>query len=253
MSMLSRRAAIVDLVRQEGNITINQLREALPEVSEITIRRDLEALDKERQLVRVRGGAKSLEFILSVHEDFYTNRLVSNTDAKQLIAHKAVKLLQPKDSVYLDSGSTAFFLSGLIPDLELVITTTGLTCAIELAKLHNVSLQIPGGMVNKNSFSVNGDVSVAALKSINFNTAFLGITGYLSDGRFVTSVAEDFLLKKTVVANSQQVVILMDSSKVGKLGAYTIATLDEVDVVICDEELPVSIRSKMESKGIIVI
>ena len=82
MKNSSRREIIVDKVRQQGSVTLAELMQALPEVSETTLRRDLEALDRERQLVRVRGGAKSLESLLSVMEDSYANRLVTHAESR---------------------------------------------------------------------------------------------------------------------------------------------------------------------------
>ena len=186
-------------------------------------------------------------------EDSYANRLVTHAEEKRIIAQKAVRLVEPKTSLYLDSGSTAFCLASLFPDIPCVVTTSGLTCAMELSKLQNPTLQMPGGLMNKNSYSVNGDVSVSTVGQLNFNMAFLGVTGYLSGGRFVTSVAEDYLLKRTVVANSQRVIILMDSSKVGKVGTYTIASVDDVDTIVTDGSLPSKEVSFLESKGIIVL
>jgi DeoR family transcriptional regulator of aga operon len=248
-----RRKHIVELVRQKGNVTMAQLQKALPNVSEITLRRDLETLDKERQLVRIRGGAKSLESILSVWEDSYSNRMVSNLEEKQDIARKAAALIMPKTSIYLDSGSTAFCLASLIPDFECVITTTGITCALELSKLRYPLVQMPGGFINKNSFSLNGDTSVTYLDHLNFNIAFLGVTGYIPGKYFVTSVAEDYMLKRTVMKSSQKVVVLMDSSKLDKLGAYTIARLDEVSTVVTDGHMDRDLVIAMERKGITVL
>ena len=248
-----RRKIILDMVRQEGSVTLAQLQERLSDVAEITLRRDLEALDRERQLVRIRGGAKSLEAILGVYEDSYANRLVNNAEEKHLIAQKAVRLFRPKTSIFLDSGSTAFCLAALMPDEECVITTPGITCAMELSKLQKPKLRMLGGVINKNSFSVNGDVSVAEAADLNFNIAFLGATGYIPGVGFVTSVTEDYMLKKTVVENSQKVVMLVDSTKVGKLSTYTVAPLGKVDTVVTDGRFREEDLAVLRDAGITVL
>lgn len=248
-----RKKVILDIVRREGSVTLSRLQEQLPDVAEITLRRDLEALDRERQLVRIRGGAKSLESILGISEDSYANRLVSNVEKKRLIAQKAVGLLRPKISVFLDSGTTAYCLACIVPDEEYIITTSGITCAMELSKLPKPRLRMLGGSVNKNSFSVNGDVSVAELTDLNFNIAFLGSTGYIPGRGFVTSVEEDYMLKKTVVENSQQVVMLVDSTKVGKLGTYTIAPLSKVDTVVVDDGFREEDLAAIRAAGVAIL
>lgn len=249
----TRRRLILDIVRREGSVTLARLQEQLPDVAEITIRRDLEALDRQRRLVRIRGGAKSLESILGISEDSYANRLVNNVEEKRLIAQKAVKLLRPKISVFLDSGSTAYCLACIMPDEEYFITTSGITCAMELSKLQRPHLRMLGGVVNKNSFSVNGDVSVAELSDLNFNIAFLGATGYIPGRGFVTSVPEDYMLKKTVVENSRQVVMLVDSTKVGKLSTYTIAPLCRVDMVVVDDGFREEELAAIREAGVTVL
>ena len=253
MKSEERRKLITEIVKREGRVTLSKLHESMPEISEITLRRDLDVLDKKQKLVRIRGGAKSLESILNAWEDPYANRMVSNAEEKLLIAQKAVKLLSPKTSIYLDSGSTAFSLASIIPDEEYIITTTGITCALELSKLNRPIIQMPGGIVNKNSFSLNGNSMLPYLSDMNFNIAFIGVTGYIPGKRFVTGIPEDYMLKKTVVKNSRRVVILMDSSKVGILGTYTIAELEEVDTVISDDKLDAEVAAVMERRGVKVL
>ena len=110
--MENRRKNIVDLVNQEGSVTLQQLRDAFPTVSDVTLRKDLSFLDSTMQLVRTHGGAKSLPAAIGMIDNFYT-RITVNTEAKNLIAQKATRLMQPNLSVYLAPGTTCYKVKAL--------------------------------------------------------------------------------------------------------------------------------------------
>ena len=104
-TMDERRDAIVALVNEKSNITFAELKKRFPQVSDMTIRTDLKALDEAKRIVRVHGGAKSVEQVIG-NDDLLGKRAVRNVEAKQLIAEKAVKLVRPNTTVFIDSGST---------------------------------------------------------------------------------------------------------------------------------------------------
>jgi DeoR family transcriptional regulator of aga operon len=248
-----RQSIILDLLRTNKQISVQQIKEQMPDVADITIRRDLEAMDREKQLVRVRGGAKSLESILSVWEDSYPNRMRDHMAQKKEIGRKAASLISSHTSIFLDSGSTAMSLADCMPDMEIEVFTTGLTCALELARLKNVNIQMLGGKVNKNSYSVNGDASVIRAQALHFQISFMGVTGYIPGRGFITRVADDFALKQTIVHNSQKTVVIFDSSKVGQDGTYTFASMDEIDVAVTDADLPREAKEDLLRYGIEIL
>ena len=132
--MEQRRNQIVELVNRKGSISFAQLKEAFPSVSEMTLRTDLKALDEARRVVRVHGGVKSVEQVVGT-DDLLSRRSARNAEAKQIIAEKATALLRPNTTLFLDSGSTATAVARCIPDQPMLIYTSGLSCAMELAKL----------------------------------------------------------------------------------------------------------------------
>ena len=136
-SMELRRNAIVSLINEKGSVSFGDLKESFPQVSEMTLRTDLKTLDKAGSIVRIHGGAKSVGTVQSVisKDDFLNKRSILNIDEKQIIARKAIQLLQPDETIFLDSGSTATMMASAIPDEPRLIYTSGLTCAIELANL----------------------------------------------------------------------------------------------------------------------
>src|SRR5699024_5864854 len=100
--MQERRQKIVEFVNRLGTVSFAQLKAAFPEVSEMTLRTDLKALDEERRLVRVHGGAKSVEVVVGT-DDFLLRRSLRAAPEKAQIARKALGLLRPDMTIYLDS------------------------------------------------------------------------------------------------------------------------------------------------------
>lgn len=251
--MDAREKKMEELIRQEGYVSLGKLKEYFPDVSEMTLRRDLDKLDKNRLIVRVHGGAKSLDAVTKISEDLYAKRSVENMDDKTLIANKALKLLNTNESIFLDSGSTVTAFSQIMPDDNYQIITSGLTCAIELARLPKSSVFMLGGKVYKNSLCVNGALSTSLINDIDFDIAFMGTTGYAKDTGFTVNVEEDYVLKKLVISKSKKVVMLMDSNKVGKNATYTFARLKDVDVIVTDDKIDAETMNEFIEKGIEVI
>lgn len=237
--MENRRNAIVELVNSKGNISFAQLKEAFPQVSEMTLRTDLKALDQMRKIVRVHGGAKSVNMVIGT-DGLLGLRTARNADAKELIAQKAVQLLRPNTTFYLDSGSTTTALARLVPDDSYLIFTNSVSCVTELSRLKVPRVTMPGGVLNCYSMSLCGTQSIQAVQKTNFDLMFLGVTSYSDGLGFSCGVEEESFLKQAVMGRSEQVVVLMDSSKIGLKSTYTICDLEDVDIVISDGNLPES-------------
>ena len=250
--MEQRRNQIVELVNRKGNISFAQLKEAFPSVSEMTLRTDLKALDEARRVVRVHGGVKSVEQVVGT-DDLLSRRSARNAEAKQLIAEKAAALLRPNTTLFLDSGSTTTAAARCIPDQPMLIYTSGLSCAMELAKLEKPHVSLPGGSLNRFSMSVCGTQSVQTLEGINFDLLLLGVTGYSPDTGFTCGVEDEARLKQTVLRRSGQKAVLLDSSKIGLKSTFHICDLSEVDVVISDGKLPAAFLQACRNAGVTVL
>ena len=115
-TMEMRRNAIAELVNKHGTVSFAQIKEQFPQVSEMTLRTDLKALDAAKEIVRIHGGAKSVQLVIGT-DDYLTRRAVRNIQSKQEIAKKAVQLVLPDTVIFLDSGSTTTELARIFPDL----------------------------------------------------------------------------------------------------------------------------------------
>lgn len=240
-TMDERRDAIVALVNEKSNITFAELKKRFPQVSDMTIRTDLKALDEAKRIVRVHGGAKSVEQVIG-NDDLLGKRAVRNVEAKQLIAEKAVKLVRPNTTVFIDSGSTTTLMANLFPDEQCVIFTNSLSCGIELSKLTKARVYMVGGLLNRNSLSVVGYSALKEMDPVNYDMAFLGATSYDDQLGFTCESAEDNAIKRMAISKSVQNIILMDASKLGRRGSFTIGQLNEVTDVVMDGNVPDDFR-----------
>lgn len=246
--MQERREKIVELVNRLGTVSFAQIKAAFPDVSEMTLRTDLKALDEERRLVRVHGGAKSVEVVVGT-DDFLLRRALRCAPEKAQIAQKTLTLLRPDMTIYLDSGSTTTALARLIPDERFQIFTSSLSCANELLRLTKARVFLPGGFVNRYSQSLCGIEAVRTVGRINFDLALIGTTSFSDKTGFSCGMEEEAQLKRAVIAQAEQSYVLMDAGKVGLTSTFSFATLDEVDGIVSDDGLPAALADACRARG----
>lgn len=236
-TMDQRRNSIVDIINKNGKVSFAQLKKAFPNISEMTLRTDLKTLDEAKRIVRIHGGAKSVDVVIGT-DDLLSKRAIRNIDAKQLIAEKALRLLRKDATIYLDSGSTTTTLAKQMPDQSDLIYTTSLTCAVELCNLTKPIVHVMGGAMNRYSMSTCGIHTIQDVLRINFDQAFMGVTSYCEPYGFCCGVDEEAVLKRTILNQTHQKIVLMDSSKIGVKTTYSICQLKDVDVIVSDGNLP---------------
>lgn len=248
-TMEQRRNAIVEFINKNGNITFAQLEKKFPNVSQMTLRTDLKSLDEMRKIVRVHGGAKSVEVVLGT-DDYIWQRAVRNVEEKEIIAKKAIKFIRPNITVFLDSGSSTTALAKIWPDQPDFIFTSSMACAMELSKLKQPTVFVVGGELNKYSMSVCGLQAIESVKKVNFDLAVLGVTNYSSDAGFSCSVLMESYLKQIVIRQAAEKIVLMDSSKTEKKSIFQICWLKEVDMVISDQNISSEFKMECEEDGV---
>ena len=243
MNMEQRREKIVSLINREGSVSFTKLKENFHQVSEMTLRRDLEYLDRNKRIIRTHGGARSVEVLIGT-DDLYLKRTTRNADEKKIIAEKAVSLVQENTTIFLDSGSTCTEFARHMPDGPYMIFTTSLSGALELARLQQAQVHI-----NASSLSLKGAMTVRDLAMINFHTAFIGVTGYIHSRGFTCGSPEECELKRTVIEHSEKAVMLMDSQKIGVTSMCTFARAEDVSAVVSDGGLDEKTLREFERAG----
>lgn len=251
-AMETRRKQIAELVNQHGYMSFLQIKENFPNVSEMTLRTDLKVLDEDKTIVRIHGGAKAVQSVIGT-DDYLNRRAIRNLPEKEEIAKKAIKLLSPNTAVFLDSGSTTATMARLFPNQPNLIYTTGLPCATELSGLSEPTVWVPGGRLNRYSISLYGTSVIRELEQVNFHQTFLGVTNYSSETGFTCGNSEEAVLKRTAIKQAEEVIVLMDSSKTGTKGTYTICSLEDIDILISDGGLPTDFLAECRKHHVTVL
>lgn len=252
MSLL-RRNAIRELFQKKPFVSLHELEEMFPDVSGMTLRRDIEYFEKRGEAIKVRGGARSMKFITTSMEDAFSLRLHTNSGAKDKVARAALRFIETGRSIFLDSGTTVLRLAEHMPDERLTVTTTGLNIALELMKKDMPIVNIVGGMINRDNITVSGNQAVQFIEGINIDVAFIVPSGISGKDGLTCGNYTDCELKRLVVKKARKVVLLMDSSKLNKSLPYTFCSLEEVDCIISDDQLPLDITERAKNAGIEII
>ena len=251
-SMRERREGIAQFVTSEGSVTFGQIKAAFPDVSEMTLRTDLKALDEARRIVRTHGGARSVEFVVGT-DDLLLNRTTRNVEAKVAIARKARDLVRPNTTLFLDSGSSTTTLARELEDVPALVFTNSLTCAAELARLERARCIMVGGNLNRYSMSLNGSKTVEDVGALSLDQLFLGVTSYHPAVGFACGSDEEAALQRALMSRAVRTGVLMDSTKVGRKSTFRICGLEEVDAVVSDGGLPEDFAKACQEAGVEVL
>jgi DeoR family transcriptional regulator, fructose operon transcriptional repressor len=230
-----RHQRIRDLVRGQRVARVDGLAEAL-QVSAATIRRDLEDLERHGVLQRVHGGAVAIEG--SLEEPPFDDRTSIAEREKDAIAEAALPFVRPKDTVYLDGGSTVLSLARrLLPFTLLTVVTNSLRVA-QIFGSTGPRMILVGGECRRLSQTLVGPLSRHVLGATNFDLAFMGTVGIsVRDGLTTTDPAEAFT-KELAMARARRVALLTDSAKFGKASFVRFASAEDLDVLITDHAAP---------------
>lgn len=244
---------IAELLDKRGKLTLEQLDEHFPNVSQMTIRRDLLQLEQEGRVIRVRGGAMSVKEVQKVSGESYTRKIASQTDEKITIAQKAASLVEENSSIFMDGGTTALYLAKELPDIDIHVFTNGLAVAIELAKKKNMKVTMLGGQVMPENLSTSSPSAKMYFENTNFELAIISASAFTPEDGFScgSQVEADLLILARKKARS--VYMMLDSSKIGKIMPYTFAHLDDINVLITDGNFPADLKAKFAEENIVVM
>lgn len=236
-SALERHQQIVDLVNRAKNIRVTDLAEQL-EVSESTIRTDLETLDDQGLLVRVRGGAISIENSENASSNSPMNeRLLKNADQKQSIARWAAGLVEDNDVIMLDASSTVFHIAKFLHDRRnLTVFTNGIAVAQELAKESTNTVITIGGILRPNGNAITGEIGKQLLQDYHVRTAFVSCGAFTPELGFFEMDMQEAQMKSLMLKPAQRRVAMIDASKIGEVGLTSFATLADFDYFVTDEK-----------------
>ncbi|MET8005715.1 DeoR/GlpR family DNA-binding transcription regulator [Nonomuraea glycinis] len=225
-----RHAEIMRRVRLSGATSVRDLASQLG-VSPSTIRRDLEVLDRDGTLRRVRGGALA---------DADTDRPFAEVSAadeqdKEAVAARAARLVGDGDVILLDIGTTTVRLARRLRGRRVTVVTSSLAVLDALRADTEVELLLLGGMVRRTYHSLVGVLTETALSQVVADRVFLGASGVRPDGQLVDTTLAEVPLKRAMIAAAGQVVLLVDRHKFPGTGALRVCGPEDIDVIVTNE------------------
>ena len=249
MYPFERKEKLLDRLRKEGRITIEEDARRL-RVSRITLHRDLQELEGQGLVKKVRGGA-----VFTGNSQFETHfdlRLKANIREKEEIARKAVGVIRDDTSIFLDHSSTVMVLARELKShryRNLVLLTNSLAIASELGGEKGIEVILTGGIVQSEFRALSGQWVVETLKRINLHQIFASVGAVSAEQGLMTQIPFIYETLPAVFQCGGQVNILADHSKFFKMATYRIAPLGSSLTIFTDRGLPKSIRREIEKKG----
>ena len=245
-----RQEQMKQYIESQNVVTIKALQQLFPDVSLMTIHRDLDALVRQGIVVKFRGGARSVRY--SSDPEFNV-RMRENNMGKVQIAKKALELIQPNTAIFLDASTTNLALAKILPDINLNIITTGPSIALELCRLHNPVVTLCCGTINRKNLALSGQNTLEMLDKINIDMAFIGVSGCSVEAGFTCGTEGDMLVKHKMIQKARTSVVMCCKEKFSCLMPYTFASLDEVDWMITDAPVPESFQKAAKEAGMKII
>ena len=245
-----RQEQMREYIEQKNVVTIKDLQALFPNVSLMTIHRDLDALESNGLVVKFRGGAKSVKL---AGDPEFNVRMRENNEGKNLIAYKALELIQPHTSIFLDASTTNLALAKSLPDINLNIITTGPSIALELCRLHNPVVTVCCGTINRKNLALSGLNTLQMLEGINIDMAFIGVSGCSVDAGLTCGTEGDMLVKRMVIQKARTSVAMCGNEKFSCLMPYTFAQLSDVDYMICDTDVPETVAQAAKQAGVKIL
>lgn len=247
-----RREAIANLIASEGRVTVADLVKRFG-VTEDCIRKDLRTLAADGRCRRVYGGAIAAT---PADEHNIISRMAVHAPEKQLMAQKAVRLIEDGQVVFLDISSTNVYLAECIAEsgLSCTVISNMLDVLKALTNAPHVKAQCLPGTVDSESGGLLGAQTLAMISDMHFDLAFLGARSASLDADAVTTFEmDDGLVKHMALQNSDVTYVLTETGKYEASGVYVYARLSEFDGAICDDKLSAETRERIEALGLKVI
>ncbi|MFH8516424.1 DeoR/GlpR family DNA-binding transcription regulator [Streptomyces gelaticus] len=258
-----RRALILDEVRRRGGARVNELTRKL-NVSDMTVRRDLDALARQGVIEKVHGGAVPV-VEASTHEPGFEAKSALELTAKEDIARAAAAMAVPGSAIALSGGTTTYALAQQlldVPDLTVVTNSVRVADVFHAAQRSGgaagtrpgaATVVLTGG-VRTPSDSLVGPVADQAIASLHFDVLFLGVHGISVEAGLSTPNLAEAETNRRFVQSARRVVVVADHTKWGTVGLSSFATLEQVDTFVTDAGLSAAAREEIEEQlpGLVV-
>jgi DeoR/GlpR family transcriptional regulator of sugar metabolism len=242
---------ILEWLQEEGSARVRELSAAF-DVSEVTIRLDLERLEAEGHVVREHGGA----YLKTVQQQVRAMTLHHRThlEEKRRIGRVAANFVEDGETIILDSGSTTTEVAAnLVDRQDLTVITNALNIALNLGALPSISVHMPGGHFKAPTLSLSGEKSAEYFKGLFAQKLFLATAAISTDAGLTYPSLADLHVKRAMIESAQEVYLVADSSKIGRTSFSALGGVELIHVLITDDGISSEDRKAFEEAGIKVV
>jgi DeoR/GlpR family transcriptional regulator of sugar metabolism len=230
-----RREKILELIREDGHAKVMDLSRIF-KVTEVTIRQDLEKLEKDGDVVREHGGAYLKNIDLNVRNFSLQNQ--ENLAEKILIARKAIEFIENGDTIILDSGSTTTEIAKLINGFKnLTVITNALNIALILGAQAEVNVIVTGGEFKAPTLSLTGQKAADFFQNLHVDKLFLATAGIALKSGLTYPGISDICVKRAMIESANEIYLVADSSKIGKNAFASLGALSLINYLITDSKI----------------
>lgn len=249
-SAKERRAEILHSLKNSPKLTVKELREKY-EVSEVTIRKDLNELKKRNLITRTRGGAVRQPELNIGNDIAIQQKQLYNYKEKRAIGMLAASLVKENETIILDSGTTTLEIAKNLQIFQkLTIITNAINIAVELSKYNRFTVILLGGHLRESSLSTVGPLTESALKNFYCDKLFLGIDSFSLEKGVSTPNIEEANINQTMMSMAKETIAVFDSSKFNKRSFAYIAPINRIHSIVTDEGIPRDIKAQLKRMNI---
>ncbi len=245
-----RQYAILEYIYEKKEATVNELSKKF-NVSKVTIRKDLIELESKGKIKKNHGGAIPAEHIMLNEMPYYKKNMTAINE-KRKIGQLASKLIQDKQIVIIDNGSTTNEISSFLNDKEIVVVTNDIRIANKLCGYPSMKIVICGGYIKTPGYAVFGSMAEDLFKHTLADICFLSVDSLDINTGLSYNFLDSIAIKKQMIRNSNKVIVLCDSSKIGKQSFAKLCDVDKIDVLITDS-MDIKLKRRFEEKGVRVL
>src|ERR1700761_4193339 len=246
-----RRDKILDLLKEDGSAKVIDLARIF-KVTEVTIRQDLEKLEKDGLVLREHGGA----YLKNIEDQVRTFSLThqENMDKKELIAMKCLEYIESGDSIILDSGSTTTEIAKKLKGFKnLTVITNAINIAMMLGTEPGIELIVTGGEFKPPTLSLTGQKAADFFKGINVQKLFLATAGLSLKAGLTYPSISDIVVKKAMIDAAETTYLVADSTKIGKSSFASLGALSLINYIITDSAIDQKHKAVLKDNDIELI
>jgi DeoR family transcriptional regulator of aga operon len=249
ITTLERRKYILNEITNQGQVFIHELSKRFI-VSEVTVRNDLEQLEKKKMLFRVRGGAIKYEGNVVVEQGL-SEKSRLNHEEKSRIGKKAAEMINDGETIILDSGTTTMEIAKHLPSLNnITVITNALNIVNQLVNHPGVKVMMPGGNLQRSSLSLIGPLAEKNLKNFFVDKMFLGVDGIDTRHGAYTPDLEEAHINEIMIQIAREVILVADSSKFSRRSLAYICGIESIHIVITDDGITEDDRRRLKDAGV---